>query len=147
MSGVAIDDATGNLWISNRYGTVYHLDPRPDLGDSDNDGLADFDDNCTEVANAGQEDSDNDGIGNACDPDIAPAGANDCTVNFVDLNALKEAFFSTPASPTWNPDADLTGIGGAPDGIVNFLDLTAMKNLFFGTPGPSGRGNLCGCGL
>ncbi|MBT8143651.1 MAG: hypothetical protein KJO55_03060 [Gammaproteobacteria bacterium] len=147
MSGVAFDDATGNMWIANRNGTIYHLDPRPDLGDSDSDGLDDFDDNCVDVANPLQVDTDNDGIGNACDADITPVDDNDCTVNFADLNAMKNAFFSTPASPNWNPDADLTGFAGDPDGIVNFLDLNRMKTLFFGAPGPSGVGNLCGCGL
>ena len=35
--------------------------------DTDGDGLFDTIDNCPTVANADQEDSDNDGIGNTCD--------------------------------------------------------------------------------
>jgi hypothetical protein len=40
----------------------------PDV-DSDNDGTLDCKDNCPTVANADQKDSDNDGIGDACDSD------------------------------------------------------------------------------
>ena len=36
--------------------------------DDDNDGVADASDNCPLTANPGQEDSDGDGVGNACEP-------------------------------------------------------------------------------
>ncbi len=36
-------------------------------GDRDFDGLADYDDNCPDVANATQDDPDGDGVGSACD--------------------------------------------------------------------------------
>ena len=60
---------------------------------------------------------------------------NDCLVNFSDLNVLKQAFFSTPGSPAWNPDADFNG-----DEAVGFADLGVMRNMFFGRPGPSAGG-------
>lgn len=53
--------------------------------DLDDDGLNDFNDNCPEDANPGQEDDDDDEIGDACDPCIGdPVNDNDddlvCTV-------------------------------------------------------------------
>ncbi len=102
--------------------------------DSDADGVADDSDNCTLVANADQHDSNADGFGNYCDADITGAGGvEDCFVNFLDLQAVKDAFFSTPVSPVWNPDADFDN-----SGAVNFADLQILKNQIFGPPGPSG---------
>ena len=104
--------------------------------DTDGDGEPDSTDNCIEVANADQYDSNGDNIGSLCDADIdGPGGADDCFVNFIDLNAMKAAFFSNPASPGWNPDADLDN-----SGIVSFVDLQIMKAQFFGPPGPSAAG-------
>lgn len=102
---------------------------RGGAGDSDGDGHRDFADNCRDVANADQRDTDNDGYGNVCDADLD----NSASVNFFDLQILRRAFFSRPGQPTWNPDADLNG-----DNVVNFTDLGAMTALFFAPPGPSG---------
>lgn len=98
--------------------------------DADQDNVPDFRDNCTRVANAGQRDTNNDGFGNACDPDIAQP--NNCLVEFTDLGALKAAFFSNPAAGNWNPDADFNA-----DNFIDFTDLGFMKSMFFGPPGPS----------
>lgn len=64
-------------------GVVDDDDDAPDAapdGDGDGDGVGDDDDNCPDVANAGQHDEDGDGVGNACDncPHVANADqAND----------------------------------------------------------------------
>ena len=92
--------------------------------DSDGDGVSDADDNCLLVSNPDQRDTDGDGFGNACDPDLN----NDGVVNFADLAKMKLVFFTN------NPNADLNG-----DGVVNFTDLARMKSLFFKAPGPSAR--------
>lgn len=97
--------------------------------DTDTDGVPDTSDNCSVVANADQRDTDNDGLGNRCDPDIFVP--NDNQVNFLDLGTMKAAFFSSPTSPNWNADADLDGTSQ-----VNFLDLGIMKAFFFMPPGP-----------
>ncbi len=96
---------------------------------------------CVEVGGLewDQPDTDGDFYGNACDFDIAPQPGpfpgGDCQQNFLDLQALKNAFFSNPAQPQYNPDADFDF-----DGSINFTDLQALKNGLFGTPGP-GLGN------
>ncbi len=94
--------------------------------DSDEDGVDDPEDNCTNTANPDQRDTNNDGYGNVCDADLN----NDGAVNFADLGLMRSVFF------TVDSDADLNG-----DGAVNFADLGLMKSLFFNPPGPSGTAN------
>ncbi|MBT8131293.1 MAG: glycoside hydrolase family 16 protein [Gammaproteobacteria bacterium] len=114
------------------------------LADIDQDGVADIADNCSDIINPDQTDADGDSIGNACDADIGgAAGSDDCIVNFVDLNLVSEAFFTTPGNPDWNASADFTGPDGSPDGLINFLDLGILANSFFQPPGPSGLQNDC----
>lgn len=97
--------------------------------DQDEDGVPDAKDNCTEAANPGQRDTNADGFGNVCDPDLN----NDGLVNVVDLGLLRGAFFATPNDANWNADADFNG-----DDLINAVDLGIMRTFFFGTPGPSG---------
>lgn len=49
------------------------------LPDSDGDGVADNDDNCPQNGNPNQLDTDNDGLGNLCDPDDDNDGLSDTT--------------------------------------------------------------------
>jgi len=91
--------------------------------DTDGDGITNESDNCTLVANADQRDTNGDGYGNICDPDLD----NDGDVDFFDVALMRDVFLSA------DPDADLDG-----DNFVGFLDLNIMKTSFLGTPGPSG---------
>ncbi len=100
--------------------------------DTDADGVPDDTDNCTQLANPQQTDSNGDGLGNACDPDLN----DDCVVNFADLAALKAVFAPNPP----DADADFTG-----DGLVNFGDLARMKQLFFTSPTPGPGPGAAGC--
>lgn len=93
------------------------------VGDTDGDGILDSDDNCTLAANADQRDTNGDGYGNACDPDLDDNGI----VNFLDIGLLRSVFFTTDA------DADFNG-----DGTVSFIDLGIAKALMFHAPGPRG---------
>lgn len=95
--------------------------------DSDEDGVEDFEDNCTAVANASQCDSDADGFGNHCDADFD----NNGFVNFVDLGLLRVGFFGDSVAPEYN-ELDLNC-----DGMVNTGDLASFRTLFGSTPGPS----------
>ncbi len=97
--------------------------------DIDGDGILDTADNCITSVNIRQRDTNNDGLGNACDPDLD----NDCTVSFTDLALLKAALPSEG-----DRREDFNG-----DDFVNSLDLVTMKSLFFRPPGPSGIDNDC----
>src|SRR5690606_18874560 len=91
--------------------------------DTDGDGVPDHLDNCIEVANPDQRDTDGDGYGNRCDGDLN----NDGNVNFIDLAIFRAAFGTT------DPHADLDG-----NGNVNFIDLAIFQSMFGSPPGPSG---------
>lgn len=123
------------------------------FGDIDGDGVINNQDNCTLVANASQIDTNGDGIGNACDPDLdddcivttCPPGGTDgftdptCGFNdpLTDMGILKNGFF-----PVNDPDADFNG-----DGLVNFGDLAILVSFEDLPPGPSGVPNDCSGGV
>jgi len=91
--------------------------------DADDDGVPDSRDNCVNVKNADQRDSDGDGYGDVCDADVN----NDGSVNSVDVALMRNAFGSSGPSL-----ADLNG-----DGRVNALDLALLRARFGVHPGPS----------
>ncbi len=95
--------------------------------DTDGDGVDDLVDSCTLIANPGQVDTNGDGYGNACDPDLDGNGI----VNAVDLGLFKAAFFAPGVT-----DSDFNA-----DGITNVLDLGILKAFFFAAPGPSALGD------
>jgi hypothetical protein len=104
-----------------RLNLVYSLP-----SDSDLDGIENRIDNCIEVANPDQRDTDEDGYGNRCDPDLN----NDGIVNTLDIIPFKTAF------GTSGPHADFDG-----DGVVSTLDIVIFKAYFGQAPGPAASGN------
>ncbi|WP_262965212.1 dockerin type I domain-containing protein [Methylobacter psychrophilus] len=91
--------------------------------DADSDTKDDVMDNCLVKPNTDQRDTDSDGFGNVCDPDLN----NDFVVNNADLNLMKLQFLKKIP----NPDSDLNG-----DGKVNFNDLAILKTFMGKAPGP-----------
>lgn len=131
-SAAALNGADRAIYVGNVEQSYRANRPamNPFQPDSEADGVPDEADNCIFVANGllvpdaggySQRDTDNDGYGNVCDPDLD----NDGAVNFLDLEIMKNAFFGDDVN------ADLDG-----DGFVNFGDLNIMKAFFFGPPGP-----------
>ncbi|MEO1574945.1 MAG: thrombospondin type 3 repeat-containing protein, partial [Pseudomonadota bacterium] len=96
--------------------------------DIDGDGVPDDIDNCVETPNPNQIDTNNDGFGNRCDPDLDNDGL---ITNTIDLGLLRLAFFSRPGDANWNPDADFNS-----DGVINVIELGILRQFFFNAPGP-----------
>lgn len=91
------------------------------VSDVDGDGVPDTTDNCPTVANAGQQDADGDGVGNACDAD---SGTGDLDGDGVP-DTLDNCIFVSNSNQS---DVDGDGVGDSCDPIDNRLD-----------PGSSGR--------
>ena len=82
--------------------------------DSDADGVVDHLDNCPVTANAGQEDGDGDGIGNACDGDLDNTGMVDMS-DFMQFRS------------TWgyaDPTSDFNA-----DGSVDMADFMMLRSM------------------
>lgn len=99
--------------------------------DRDGDGVDDLVDDCLEVANPGQRDTDRDGFGNACDADFDGDG----NVGLGDVLAIRSAFGAGEGSDAYSADLDLDG-----DGQIGFSDLLETQRRFGTAPGPSGLG-------
>ncbi len=92
--------------------------------DQDEDGVADDEDNCEDVANEDQADSDGDGTGDACDDDpVDPVDTGD----------------TDPVDPVDTDDSDLDDTDGTPDdtGGPSAVDDSGLPVV--------GGGLVCGC--
>jgi len=105
------------------YGLAWQL-----LQDADADGAYDDQDNCINIANFEQVDSDADGYGNHCDGDFN----NNTTTNSQDYVLLKLQLGQPSTPPTYNQcDINVNGFVNAQDYIL-FRGLLALPS------GPSG---------
>ncbi len=141
-SSASTNENTENLWVvipanaqyalrvtktgSNfnwDYGLAWQL-----LEDADADGAYDGQDNCTNVANFAQIDSDSDGFGNHCDGDFN----NNSATNAQDTVIFRMQLGLPSTPPTYNM-ADLNA-----NGAVNAQDTTRFRQLLGLPSGPSG---------
>jgi glucose/arabinose dehydrogenase len=125
MSSIASfgEDTLGNLYIVDLGGDVFKV-----VADTDGDGIADGQDNCTRASNPDQLDTDGDQIGNACDCDFNQddfCGGPDFTLFIGCFNA------PTGGDPACEA-ADMNG-----DGFVGGPDYTLFIGGFNGPPGPA----------
>ncbi|MCH2171108.1 S8 family serine peptidase [Myxococcota bacterium] len=97
--------------------------------DTDSDGVCDSQDNCLEIENPGQVDSDVDGYGNSCDADFDGNGQ----VGSSDLNIFRAEFILSAGDWEFNPAVDLDA-----NGSIGAGDLNLFRSLFGYPPGPSG---------
>jgi hypothetical protein len=111
---------------------THYLDP---AGDLDLDGTTNCADNCIDVANADQLDSDGDGYGNQCDYDFN----DNCIVGDADTQLLISNFL---ASAPWGDDSQsppqtIEQYDLNQDGTIGGPDITAIATRIGWPPGPS----------
>ena len=124
-----------NVFIGDPLLTTKHP-TKADRGDVDGDGIRDKEDNCLDTANPDQRDSNGDGIGNRCDPDVNNDGRVDTSwgkIYPVDERGDLESIALTARNGPFDPDHDLDG-----DGLVDDRDLAMAQLWLFRRPGPSG---------
>jgi hypothetical protein len=112
-------------------GTAY-AGPLPGGADSDGDGIENAFDNCTNVANPTQTDTNHNGCGDACTANIACDVNGDKSVGTADFLVLRANFGMTvPAGTLGDCAPPPNGAGGTPD-------FVALRTQFGNTVGPSG---------
>jgi hypothetical protein len=97
--------------------------------DTDGDGVADGADNCSELPNPDQRDTNADGFGNACDPDFDQDGV----VGWSDRAAVEQAFGASVGDARYDPDLDLGG-----NGAIGSHERLETARRHGSAPGPSG---------
>ncbi|MEO0421179.1 MAG: integrin alpha [Pseudomonadota bacterium] len=125
VNGDGTDDLTIGAPNAFTAGAAFVLYGR---ADSDADGIADRLDNCIDVPNGDQRDTNGDGYGNACDADLD----DDCIVLAQDWFIMRDVL------GTDDGDADLDG-----NGVVDIGDALTLFQRRLQPPGPSGVSDTC----
>jgi hypothetical protein len=102
----------------------------PEVEDTDGDGIGDACDNCLEWPNANQYDADLDGYGNMCDADYNDSG----WVSALDYSIFRQAWLCVEGEdPCYNAEVDIE-----PNGGIGMSDLNRFRQQLQAPPGPSG---------
>lgn len=132
------------------------------VSDLDLDGLPDVDDNCPDIANVSQTDTDSDGQGDACDTDDDNDGSSDIDEAVMGTNPLLadtdndgvlDQFDAFPLDPSENTDTDLDGIGNNidkdddNDGVIDSNDAFPLDSTRSDAESSSGGGSIGLLGL
>jgi hypothetical protein len=131
------------LWVFSRDsdldGVIDGLDTCPDDpgNDVDNDLICAADDNCVDIPNPDQEDTDGDGVGNACCCVTIRGNVDSDTGDVIDISDLVylvDYMFSGGLQPGCPMEADID-----PNGAIDISDLVYLVDYMFtgGQPPPA----------
>ncbi|MFQ5453228.1 MAG: choice-of-anchor L domain-containing protein, partial [Candidatus Zixiibacteriota bacterium] len=129
---IAIADAGDDMWDSNIFLKAQSF--ICGSGDIDEDGIDDPDDNCPYTYNPNQEDTDGDGVGDACCCISIRGnvdGSNDNQIDIEDIVYLIDYAFNNPSGPEppCPNEADING-----DGTLDIEDIVYLIDYAFNQP-------------
>lgn len=121
-----------NVYIGDPLMRVANPAPA-DPADLDGDGVANSLDNCSQIPNPDQRDTNADGFGNLCDADVDNDGRVTTSWGQAPLGDL-EILAAAMAQNRYHADLDLDG-----DRVVDARDLSLAQIALFFPPGPGRR--------